>query len=566
MMKKIAWPLFMIFLLAPMSFSQTPPRGEGELDVYLRIIPFYAVDENGNPVTDLKPNEVEVKIDGKRIQFAHFDRYIFNRPVGQRVVKTEGTEANQEKRFSPETIQSPRHVFLLFDLAFSSHWGFRKSRNLVFELTKNIFETDRVYLLFFGGLKGMWQVWGPVTGREAVRKKLADSLGLWKTIHRPPNPDVQFDMVKQTPGMSVLQDTQSVPGVETREDIPSEIAQLLNESQNFNRWTYQQAAEKLAEAFAHIANVVKSIPGPKLLVYFSQGIRNNIYFAAAYAEIKENPTALDFATTGPFGKDDRLGTSFLVTKFRNALSRLADAGVMTMFINTRGGATSYDEPVGGENSMRHMARTTAGLYTGGLEIESLTKIALNWTTAYYEISFYQKPKSKKGKRHKVEVKIKRPGVKIWTIKRIKDPKGYKYLTDREREVYAVQLIYRGPYGISPRPAGTRFFEFEGKPSGKISMTEREIQYKTKWPVQLRKKKLDVYSVIVEADEHGKMKKLVRVQKIKMRGGSGELLLKEKLPWEGSFVWGIVVVDRKSGLTFWKRWYIPSPLEATQASH
>ncbi|MCS7313725.1 MAG: hypothetical protein NZ742_12560, partial [Acidobacteria bacterium] len=336
-------------------WSQAPPtpRGEETVEVHLQVIPFYAVDESGQPVLDLKPEEVQVFVDGKPYPIGHLDRYAFiqgmNSDDSGGLVDRGGDPAGASQSLSDSTGKpqaglnpSRRHVLLLFDLAFSSPRGFRISREVSLQTCERVLDSDLVYLLVFSGMKGLKRLWGPVSGRSRVCDLLRTSLGLKWGVQRAPSPDMDFSVEE---GRNV-------------EDVVSSAAELedfVREAQTFSQWTYRNVAQRLAATFKQLAASLRPVQGPKLLIYFSQGVRNDIYFAAAYAEPVEQPIV-----PGQFpqlyGQDDRLGSSFFQREFEEAIRALAEAGVMVMVVNPEGYLMGADAPSSGENSLRHMAR------------------------------------------------------------------------------------------------------------------------------------------------------------------------------------------------------------------
>src|SRR5213075_1370704 len=55
------------------SVPETPSYGES-VDVTLVTTSIYVVDGDGNPITDLRPEEVQVRVGGKLLPLASFER------------------------------------------------------------------------------------------------------------------------------------------------------------------------------------------------------------------------------------------------------------------------------------------------------------------------------------------------------------------------------------------------------------------------------------------------------------------------------------------------------------
>jgi len=536
-------------------WAQVPPapRGEETVEVHLQIIPFYVIDESGRPVLDLKPEEVQVLVDGKPYPIGHLDRYAFVQGVEGPAAP--GSDPSVEPQPLSDTAGTPRlgtnpsrrHVLLLFDLAFSSPRGFRISREVSLQTCERILDSDLVYLLVFSGTKGLQRLWGPVSGRDQVCERLQASLGLKRSVERAPSPDVDFP----------VEEGRSIEGTIS---IAAELEDFVREAQTFSQWTYRDVAQRLAASFKQLAASLRPVQGPKLLIYFSQGIRNNVYFAAAYAEPVEQPIV-----SGQFpqlyGQDDRLGSSFLHRDFEEAVRALAEAGVMVMVVNPEGYLLGADAPLSGENSLRHIARVTSGLYIEGTQEKDIRQQISQWTAAYYEAGIYLRNREYKGKFHKVEVRLLRPGVRLWSLRGFRDPRPYRDFTPEERLSYAIQLVYRGVENLTARPAHARWLPLNGRPGGRISTEERFVWFEAEFQPEWRGKKLDIFSITFDGDAQGRVGSLrdSRVEQRKLPEG-GPLRVENRLPWHGTFVWGIVVVEPDSGTTWWYRTLVHSPLE------
>lgn len=541
-------------------WGQAPPtpRGEETVEVHLQIIPFYVVDESGQPVLDLKPEEVQVLVDGKPYPIGHLDRYTFVQEASGDSDRPEasGSDSSVEHqplsdtagKLRPGANPSRRHVLLLFDLAFSSPRGFRISREVSLQTCERILDSDLVYLLVFSGTKGLQRLWGPVSGRDRVCNRLQGSLGLRRGIERAPSPDVDFP-------------SEEGRNVESNISISSELEDYVREAQTFNQWTYRDVAQRLAATLKQLAASLRPVQGPKLLIYFSQGVRNNVYFAAAYAEPVEQPIV-----PGQFpqlyGQDDRLGSSFVLHQdFEEAGRALAEAGVMVMVVNPEGYLTEASAPLSGENSLRHIARVTSGLYVEGTQEAHIRQQISQWTAAYYEAGIYLRNREYKGKFHKVEVRLLRPGVRLWSLRGFRDPRPYRDFTPEERLSYAIQLIYRGVENLTARPAHARWLPLNGRPGGRISTEERLVWFDAEFQPEWKGKKLDIFSITFDGDSQGRVGSLrdSRAEQRKLLEG-GTLRVENRLPWHGTFVWGIVVVEPDSGTTWWYRTLVHSPLE------
>ncbi|MCS7313543.1 MAG: hypothetical protein NZ742_11640, partial [Acidobacteria bacterium] len=184
-----------------------------------------------------------------------------------------------------------------------------------------------------------------------------------------------------------------------------------------------------------------------------------------------------------------------------------------------------------------------------------------WTAAYYEAGIYLRNREYKGKYHKVEVRLLRPGVRLWSLRGFRDPRPYRDFTPEERLSYAIQLIHRGVENLTTRPAHARWLPLNGRPGGRISTEERFVWFEADFQSEWKGKKLDIFNITFDGDSQGRIGPLRESRSEQRKLPEGVTLrVENRLPWHGTFVWGIVVVEPDSGTTWWYRTLVHSPLE------
>jgi hypothetical protein len=128
--------------------SPEPQMSQGDtVNVEIKIVPFYAVDEQGKPVLDLKQDEIEVRIDGKSVPIDTFDA--FAKTGGATTISNAGTPETPSEAPAPAKAQKParRHVVLFFDMAFSNMRGFESGRKFAEKMVKESPSEDLLYLV-----------------------------------------------------------------------------------------------------------------------------------------------------------------------------------------------------------------------------------------------------------------------------------------------------------------------------------------------------------------------------------------------------------------------------------
>src|SRR3954453_1124486 len=115
----LAFAVALALASAASSQSPAPPsKVAGEtVNVEVKIVPFYAVDAKGNPVYDLRPDEIELRVGGVVVPIDSFDPYAI----------AFGRSAAPASPLAPALA---RTVYFLFDTTFSSPTGFKTDQRL----------------------------------------------------------------------------------------------------------------------------------------------------------------------------------------------------------------------------------------------------------------------------------------------------------------------------------------------------------------------------------------------------------------------------------------------------
>src|SRR5919106_954666 len=218
--------LVLVLLAFPWASSaQEPRRGGGEtVDVEIKMIPFYAVDAQGQPVYDLRPDEVELRVGGKPVSLDTLDGYPMT------AVQPEGVPS---KAAPPPS----RRVVFLFDTAFSSPTSLRNARLVAEKLLDEVPPGDRISLLLHSAGKGL---------ETKLRATRADERGKAR---------LREEIAKLTPEVHRIStdENQGMPPVATGKgggrhaDVPTaQFSLQLDNMKLFARSEYEGVARQLA--------------------------------------------------------------------------------------------------------------------------------------------------------------------------------------------------------------------------------------------------------------------------------------------------------------------------------
>jgi hypothetical protein len=464
------------------------------VDVELKIVPFYAADARGNPVYDLRPDEVELRVGGSPVPVESFDRSVI--PSGR-----SGAEA------SPLTPTPARTVFFLFDKAFSTPAGFKTDQRLAARLVAGWPAGDRLFVIAHGVRPGLERKLGPVP-----------------------------------------------PDAEGKKELLAAIEALPLETLRVERWQdetagqYRGAAWDLASSLGDLAAELRRIPGPKLLLLFSQGFDESLYFKEGGPgdEIQIDP----WRARG------------LVDRFREPLAALAEAGAMTLFVNADRNPRGFE--TGGDAVLRQMAKTTGGLYLEGTDPRDLETRIAGSTTAYYEAGFRPAGPLLQTARAGVEVSVRRPGVRVWAPASVRTRESYRTLSAFEKRRMVIDLVAGGAaaqHAHGNARLGLHFLT--GKTVGVAKSGRPVLRFDADWPPDLAGHKLDLYNVVLALPGGGQKGKVLQFEERDAVPAVDRELLEAPLEKQFSQVWGIVAVDPESERIWTCRLMIKPPGEAAK---
>jgi hypothetical protein len=483
------------------SSPRTPRAVAGEtVNVEVEIVPFYAVDAQGNPVYDLRPEEVELRVGGTTVPTESLDHYAI--PSGSAGAKAA----------SPAPPPS-RTVFLLFDLAFSSPTGFATDKRLAARLIEDWPAGDRLFLIVHGTRAGLEKRLGPIMpGGEGKKELLAAVEAL--------EPEIRRVDLQERPTADFGPPAGKNPGYV--------MYSAFDAIQGSARGEYHDVARDLAKSLGDFAVELRRISGPKLLLLFSQGMDDSLYFRGDTASGSEESDVMAARRAPP-----------LVGRFLDPLTAVAGSGTVALLVNTDRG-----KGVDADGVLKHMAKTTGGLYVEGRDPKDLEKRIAGSTTAYYEAGFHPSALLLRKNRAEVEVAIRRPGVRAFAPAALTTRESYRTLSASERRRLVIDLVAGGPEAQRAHGSvGLNVQELAGKVVTRQESGQSLLRFQADWPANLAARPLDLYSVLLAPPEGAVKGKILRFDQREgapaaERGGIEVPLGEEK----GGLIWGILAVD------------------------
>ena len=543
-------------LLAQEEAAPAPAFAE-ELDVTLVTTSFYVVDAEGRPVRDLRPEEVEVSVAGEPLPLAHFEALAAppagpgGAAAGAAAALPGGGQADAEAApLLTGGDGSPRHVFLFFDLAFSLPRGVAAARRVAADLVESLPPGDLLYLVTYQTDGGLEQELGPVRSaaqRGELRERIAAIEPDAKRLRR--RPDLQ----------PIAQGRRSSGSVEAGY-AEVQISELVN---------YELQGADLAKHLESFAVFLRQLPGPKVLLYFSQGIDSDVYGGAA-AGVVANPHWSNWDVNRLPGLHNR---------FEPALRALSQTGAMVLFVNPIVGFQPGDRAASlavdadpsavndaptGDGTLQLMSESSGGIVLRDPDPESLRTRLDGLLGGRYELGVYLAATPDAGALA-ADIRVRRPGTRAWTAKWLQPPRTIRQLAPAERAFLAVQLVVQNDPRLALRNlVAPRLEPLRGIPETAPEGDRLRLRFHPdEWGPDLMLRGLDLYSVVLTP---GDPPEIAGLDQRAFIATPGREPVESLAPAGSGLLWGLVAFDLTNGRIYLGRFPIlaPGPAAATPA--
>lgn len=414
----------LLFFLGAFAFAQEQPEQdaiEHEVSVRRALVPIFAYDKKGNPVEDLKSEEIQLFVNGKLMKLTDMNRIRFNSQEEVPVVN----EKTGEITYEPKYLQR-RMVFIVLDSMYNSFYGLRKAKKLARELVENDkLGTEFVIMesTLYGGLRLMG-------GPEADIDKLKKYIGkVSKTS--PDEREDDYDVTIRNPAVRSTQNWNKL-------------------SDTSNRIHKKQQTKFYLDFLAQLKYSLQSITRPKLVVLLSEGFSETLFYevnSEVNKSLNFDPEVLQ--RLNHLVEEINAGGSVVYTVFTGRLKAYRKRINNSTQGETEGEAAweelgftldDMDLPISSLTDIASLQTISGG--TGGKHFEGSTKEVVNkvqtMTSAYYELAF--SPDKDAGKSMRIKVKSTRKDVRIDSMVRIFTREEYKDMEKIQKKVFALNLL------------------------------------------------------------------------------------------------------------------------------
>jgi VWFA-related protein len=413
---------------APQEAARLQKTLQYEVRVTLKLIQVIVTDKQGKPVTDLRKEDFVLTDNGQEMKLTEFEKHILSLP---------SAETPPEERVAATPLPAPRLLnrkfFLFLDFAYNNPAGVRKmgevARNF---LDTKILPTDEIGVVSYSLLKRLQVLLYLTTDHQKVRN-LVSKIGLRDSADRFEDLEDKYQRELKAEGFAD-------PRPETKFTQPMpEMPKLdMAEMWRLNYLHYVDCLTALAIA-------LRSIPGQKHLVLFSEGVPYPVAYPGA-APAKYHP-------------------------YEILLRELQTSNVAVHALYT-GGITLSDWLTGAWTLAKTSYETGGQYWLNMYNYEPFVEKVHASTGSYYVLG-YPVSETWDGKYHRIQVSVRRPGCDVRAQWGYFNPKPFSDYTDLEKMIQLVDLALTDK-SMSQTPARFEMaaLPFSWDPAGNLVFAAR----------------------------------------------------------------------------------------------
>lgn len=446
---KIVYLIIISFFLTAVILPGKPPQKQEkssqdrltyEVSVDAHLLPVFAVDKQGNPVYDLKKEDIRLYADNKPVEIIFFTTY-----------RLEGQTTAQEKQ-PVSTVQAPlkppeRIVFLIIDDIISGLETIKPARTISMGIINNASPGDAFIILRSNPRTGLKYIIGPEKDKKELAKALAKL-------------EKKSIMSRRRQLRRVIKEARL-----TVEHIPDQLkneyeksksilTQMAEKRARLELKQYQDDVSTYARALQNLKYALKTITLPK-----------TVFLVSA--------SPMEFA----------LG-ELPITYYRfleDAAKEINYGGSLFYVINP-----IPHKSVQQRTKMKFMTDAVDSKCIHGRNLREIANNVKKNTAAYYEIAFY--PGKKAGSKSRIRLECKRNDVELTTIGFSEKGIPYRQMNKKEKQMFALNIINGGSWSRMIGKVGKIKFK-------KIKNQTNTIQVKI--PPAMRNRELDLFLVHID---------------------------------------------------------------------
>ena len=451
------------------------------VSVNVMVVPIFAVDTGGNPVYDLKQEELQLFVNNQPTEISAFKRFEFTHEQkgNEKVAGHENVEIVQPI--------GDRFVFVILDTMFNSLTGFRRSKEIAVKLIKEGEPGDNFVILENNPIGGLKYIGGPEKDGNVLIKKIDD-------ICAPPEKWSRDIFSSRILTENVDVDPITDPRLESTKWKP-----LRDSLINSEKLRYQHQVMYFSHVLSQFKYALKTIDKPKIVFLISEGIATGAFRAA----IGSSNSSSSDETTGSgapskgfdslLTKDEstvfdhnKIYSAFMLRYLVDVVKSINSGGSVLYTINPRRTDDLNDDEASGEMSLRYLAGDSGGKYFAGSKPEKIVERVKKTTAAYYELFYALLPNM--GADMALRVECKRKDVRVHSLIHTERNRPYLNMEPVQKKIFALNVVTNGNWS---RIVG-RVMKAKFKKTGSTKDNLMTIQVPL--PSVMQNCKIDMFSI------------------------------------------------------------------------
>ena len=404
---------------------QTPQKEHDPLyydvQVNAQVVPIYAVDAKGNPVYDLKEEEITLYINSKPFPLLGFTSYrvvskkksVAKQETGDDInTDTETTVPEDVSEVQPPASNTPERInFIILDGVSNSKSGIRNARRLAVNLVKSSGPGDAFIILKATASRGLQYVIGP-------EKDKAKLLGELDKVYLDPSWILLIPARAVGRASAFDHSPADTVNKAANNELPGMLSSMAVREMSNVRMEYRSAVLRFSKSLEDLKYALKTIRLPKAVFLVSGAVQ-------------------DIAGDMNYYAQDNMHIQYYYESMKKAAVAINKGGSLLYMVNP------IPETYKIKRAVNIMSKISNAKCINAADVDSVLQQVKNNTAAYYEAAF--SVTSQLGENFRIKIKCKRKGVTLNTLEYGEKARPYLQMEDVQKELFALNVVTGGSW-------------------------------------------------------------------------------------------------------------------------
>jgi len=388
-------------------------RLQYEISVNVQLIPIFAIDSLGNPVYNLKKEEIQLFTDGQLTDIIYFTQYRLK----------DETKQPSKRRASGPSLE--RLNFIILDTLISNKNTAVPAQAIALGIIKQAPPDDAFVIMESNQLTGLRYIIGPEKNKRKLNKAIK------KIVKRYMRRRVW--LTHKLPKAHDYSDPKAY-------EIALEMYGVVYNQTQREREKYQHDIWLFSDSLSQLKYALKTITNPKTVYLISAGpITGAMENSTTYYRFLENAA-----------REINLG------------------GSMFYLINP---IKQKKEATGRE--LKFMADQVGGKFIVGSSTTDIVEQIKRSTSAYYEVAYNTENKTER--RSRIQLKCERENIELITISYSERNIPYHQMNPMEKRMFALNVANRGSWSrMVSHVEKVKFKDITKKSEGRLKTIEVKL--------------------------------------------------------------------------------------------